>query len=70
MKGCEKVGNYWRCRQAPPSKFAKNSLRTISTKTGVKLIIGCPVGKYDAKKKRCKVGTKLQSKLYPIKKKG
>ena len=68
MKGCEKVGNHWRCRQAPPSKFDPRSLRTIPTKSGVKLIIGCPVGKYDAKKGRCKVGTRLQSKLIPLKK--
>ena len=68
MKGCEKVGKHWRCRVTPPSKFAKGSLRTIPTKSGVKLIIGCPVGKYDPKKGRCKVGTKLQSKLIPIKK--
>jgi len=67
MKGCEKVGNYMRCRQAPPSKFDSRSLRTVSTKTGNKLIIGCPKGEYSAKTKRCKVGTRLQSILKPIK---
>ena len=65
MKGCEKVGKHWRCRKAPPSQFAKGSLRTIPTKSGVKLIIGCPKGKY--KKGRCTVGTRLQSILRPVK---
>jgi len=65
LKGCVKVGKHWRCRVASPSKFAKGSLRTITTKGGTKLIIGCPVGKY--RKGRCTVGTRLQSKLIPVK---
>ena len=67
-KGCEKVGKHYRCRIQSPKQFDKRSFRTISTgdKKGTKLIIGCPKGKYDAKKKRCKVGTRAQSKLIPI----
>ena len=66
MKGCEKSRNYWRCRQAPPSKFDPKSFRTVSAKGGVKLVIGCPKGKF--RKGKCAVGTRIQSKLVPIKK--
>ncbi|KKL12735.1 hypothetical protein LCGC14_2532780, partial [marine sediment metagenome] len=59
-KGCVREGNFFRCRKASPAKFDKRSLRTLKKAKGVRLIIGCPKGKYDSKKRRCKVGTRLQ----------
>lgn len=61
-------GKYIRERVASPKKFAKGSLRTI-TRGGKKIVVGCPKGKYDAKRKRCKVGMRAQSILHPMKKK-
>lgn len=58
-------GRYCRARKASPAKFAKRSLRT--TKRGkVRIVIGCPKGKWDKRKKRCKVGTRVQTILYPL----
>lgn len=64
-KKCEVIGNFRRCRQAPPSRFDSRSLRTI-TRGSVKIIVGCPKGHF--KKGRCKVGLRAQSILYPRKK--
>ena len=48
-----------------PSHFDKRSFRTIKTPSGDEITIGCPKGKYDAKRKRCKVGTRAQRVLKP-----
>lgn len=51
-------------RLVSPKKFAKKSLRTI--KRGRKrIIVGCPKGKYDVKRKVCRVGTRAQAVLTP-----
>lgn len=47
-------------RIAPKEDFDPRSFRTKEIKPGVKIIVGCPKGEFDAKKKLCKVGTKLQ----------
>ena len=50
-----------------PKKFDPRSFRVIDIKPGVKATIGCPKGKWDDKKNRCKVGTRIQ-KLMKLKK--
>lgn len=61
--------SYIRKRQKNPSKFDKRSFRTKipckknREKCPTKIIVGCPRGKYDAKRKRCKVATQVQSVL-------
>lgn len=54
MRGC-----YVSCRVRAPSAFDPRSFRTIA-RGSVYLVIGCPKGKWDAKRKRCRVGTKAQ----------
>lgn len=56
---------YKRIRVRSPSYFDKDSFRTIDPGRPKKtmLIIGCPKGKYDKKRKMCKVGTKVQAIL-------
>jgi len=56
---------YIRKRVRNPKQFDSKSLRIkdIGRKGFTKIIVGCPKGKYDAKKKRCKVGMKTQSIL-------
>jgi hypothetical protein len=54
---------YCRGRIRSPKGFSPASLRTIKAKGGVKLVVGCPRGKF--RRGRCVVGTKLQTILYP-----
>lgn len=65
----KKTGKFLRQRVTSPKKFDPRSLRTkdIGRPEGTKIIVGCPKGKFDPKKKRCKVGTKVQSILTEIK---
>lgn len=56
-------GGFRRRRVRSPKAFAKGSLRTIRTSKTTRRVIGCPKGKYDPKRKRCKVGTKTQALL-------
>jgi hypothetical protein len=51
-------------RLASPKKFDRRSFRTI-TRGKVKVRIGCPRGKWDAKRERCETGTKAQAVLTP-----
>jgi len=56
---------YLRIRVKDPKKFDKRSFRIkdVGREGYTKIIIGCPKGKYDPKKKKCKVGTQTQSIL-------
>ena len=56
---------YIRQRVKSPKKFDKRSLRIkdVGRPGGTKIIVGCPKGKYDPKRKRCKVGTQTQAIL-------
>lgn len=56
---------YVRKRVRPVKFFDKRSFRTVDVgRPGHhKIIIGCQKGKYDKKKKMCKVGTKVQAIL-------
>lgn len=59
-----KKGRYIRERIRKPSTFDKKSMRT--KKQGKhRLIIGCPKGLYDKKRKICLIGTRTQSILHP-----
>jgi len=49
-------------------EFDSRSFRTIPLgKSGKKAVVGCPVGQWQPRKKRCKVGMKIQKKLIPRK---
>jgi len=49
-------------RVRSPKKFDKRSIRTkVTKKKGLNIIVGCPKGKYDASKEKCKVGMKPQA---------
>ncbi len=61
----ESRARFLRERVRSPKAFAKGSLRTV-TRGKHRVVIGCPVGKYDRKKKRCRVGTRSQSVLHPM----
>ena len=56
---------YHRVRVKSPKSFDSKSLRVkdVGRKGFTKIVVGCPKGKYDSKKKRCKVGTKTQAIL-------
>ena len=56
---------YKRVRIKSPKKFDKRSFRIkdVGRPEHTKIVIACPKGKYDAKKKRCKVGMQLQAVL-------
>ena len=52
-------------RVESPKKFDKRSFRVVDPgRPGcLKLVTGCPIGKYDPKAKRCKVGMKVQKMI-------
>jgi hypothetical protein len=56
-----KRAKYCRMRLADPKGFDPKSFRTKQLKKGVKLVVGCPKGKF--KHGVCVVGTKAQSML-------
>jgi len=58
-----KYGKYYRTRVADPSEFEKESFRTIPAGSKHKLVIGCPKPYWKPRKKRCEVGTEVQSVL-------
>lgn len=55
-------------RIAAPGKFDPRSYRVV-TSDGHRVVIGCPKGQWSPKKQRCKVGTRAQAILHPIRKK-
>lgn len=61
----ELTKRYKRIRIRDPEEFDPRSLRTIDPgrKGFTKFIVGCPKGKYDPKLEKCKVGTKVQTRL-------
>lgn len=65
-----KRARYCRMRIADPIGFDPRSMRLRKVKEGVKMIVGCPKGKYDAILQRCEVGTRPQSLLKRKTKKG
>jgi len=59
----EKTKTTCRKRIVDPKKFDKRSFRTkdVGRKGFTKIIVACPKGEYNARKKRCSVGMKTQS---------
>ncbi len=43
-----------------PARFDPRSFRTVTPRRGVRVTVGCPKGQYDARRKRCRVGTRVQ----------
>ena len=58
---------YTRHRQRPPSRFDPRSFRTISIGKGQKAGVGCRKGAWDNRRRRCKIGTRIQTILKPKK---
>ncbi len=61
-----KRGKYVREKVAEATSFDARSFRTVPTGPDHKVIIGCPVGQWDDKSGRCRVGTQAQSILHPL----
>jgi hypothetical protein len=59
--------NFRRERQMSPKACAVGSFRAKKTKSGALLTFCCPKGKWNRKRKRCRVGMKLQSMARPRK---
>lgn len=64
---CKVVKNFKHCRVAPKEFFDKRSFRVknVDPKRNIKITIGCPIGKFNDKRKRCNVGTRTQKIMYP-----
>ena len=61
-----KTKHFVRKRLESPKKFDPRSFRTIKPTKDVRIIVGCPKGKYCPtcpQKKKCKVGLKTQAIL-------
>ena len=57
-------GNFCTAVLEPKSSFDKRSFRWKKTKRGrAWMLIGCPRGKWNAKTKRCRVGTRIHEML-------
>jgi hypothetical protein len=52
-------------RVAAPSAFDRRSFRTVRVK-GHRVTVGCPMGYYDAQRRRCRVSTRAQRILHPV----
>lgn len=50
-------------RVADPRAFDPRSFRTVVPAPGVRVTIGCPRGSWDARRQRCRVGTRAQRVL-------
>ena len=50
----------YKIRVKSPKSFDRKSIRTVKGKC-VNVIVGCPAGKYDRKKRKCRVGTQRQA---------
>lgn len=49
--------------EIPRKDFAKGSFRWVKRGEGVRVLIGCPKGAWDARSERCRVGTRAH-KVY------
>lgn len=58
--------NYCREELAPSKSFDKRSFRTKRLERGRLLVVGCPVGEWRPRLKRCDVGVRAQALLRPI----
>lgn len=64
---CKVVRNFKHCQVVPKEFFDKRSFRVknVDPDRNIKITIGCPLGKFNPKKKRCNVGTRTQKIMYP-----
>jgi len=68
MPPYSKKAKYTHKKVEDKENFDPRSFRTIPLgKSGKKAVVGCPVGQWQPRKKRCKVGMKIQKKLIPRK---
>lgn len=51
-------------RLEDPRRFDQRSFRTVTMRRH-RVTVGCPTGQYDARHRRCKVGTRAQRVLHP-----
>jgi hypothetical protein len=59
-------GQYAHYQKSSPDNFDPRSFRTISMGVrGTKGVVGCPKGEWDPRRKRCKVGLRLQKVMVP-----
>ena len=67
--GLSEGGRYDHRVMEPKGKFDKRSFRTIDSgeKGDTKVVVGCPKGQWDNKRRRCKVGTRGHKLLTPKK---
>jgi len=63
MPGCEVRKNYRHCRKKAPGYFDKRSFRVKHISKNKMIVIGCPKGHWNNRKKRCKVGTRIQKTM-------
>lgn len=66
--GIPERGKYIHYRAKDPKKYDKESFRVKpvpGSRTGSKMVVACPRGKYDAKNQQCRVGTQKQSVMVP-----
>lgn len=57
--------NFCREQLAPVSKFDRRSFRTKVLPRGRRLVLGCPVGKWQPRKARCTIPMQAQAMLRP-----
>ena len=60
MPGIDRTKRFCNVRVANPNKFHKESFRVKTPNKDTRITVACPKKKWDTKKKRCKVGMKLQ----------
>ena len=70
MPRIEKTKTECRKRVEDPKKFDRRSFRSKRLSKRTRIIVACPRGQYDTRRKRCKVGMKTQSIIKKKKKDG
>lgn len=63
MPGCHKIKNFYHCRKKAPGAFDKMSFRTKRISKKTMIVIGCPKGKWNNARKRCRVSMKIQKTM-------
>lgn len=51
--------------KAPLSTFDKRSIRTVTHKSGARVLVGCPKGKWMPRKQRCRVAMRAYETITP-----
>ncbi len=69
-KTIDKTNTECRQRLQDPKKFDKRSFRSKRASKKTRIILACPKGKYDPRRKKCKVGLEAQSIVKKLNKDG